>query len=176
MLFLRGLDTLRSQRMMRYFICCFCSLPFSQHNAHSSWPLSPSSLFITCLPILPPLSFHTEVVSCVQGCQIPFYLLTLYVLWKGKFLKNLFVYLFLLCWVFFPGCGLSPSCSKWWLPFSSFSLQWLLTAQALGAWASVVVYMDLAAPWACGIFLDQVSISVPCIGKQARNHWTIQEV
>ena len=69
-------------------------------------PRSSSSLF-TCLPILPPLSFHTEVVSCVQGCQFHFYLLALYVLWKGT-LKNFYLCIyFWLCWVFSPGCGLS---------------------------------------------------------------------
>lgn len=44
-----------------------CLLASTMLTAHDP---SPSSLFITCLPYLPPLSFHTKVISCVQGCGI----------------------------------------------------------------------------------------------------------
>ena len=39
-----------------------------------------------------------------------------------------------------------------------------------GMWASVVVVHRLSCPEACGIFPDQGSTRVPCIGRQILNH------
>ena len=79
---------------------------------------------------------------------------------SNPFLFKRFIYLFRLCWVFTALCGpssvaarrgLFPRRSAQALRCSCFSC----VAQALGAWASVVVVHKRGCSAACGIFLDQ---------------------
>ena len=114
-------------------------------------------------------------------------------------LAYLFIYL-LLHWVLVAACGLSLAAVSW--DYSccveqashcgDFSC---CEAQALGAWASVVVAHGLSScgSWslerrlsscgtqascsvACGIFPDQGSNRVPCINRWIFNHCTTREV
>ena len=48
--------------------------------------------------------------------------------------------------------------------------------QVLGAWVSVAVTHGLSCCVACGIFLDQGSHCVPCIGRRFLIHCTTREV
>ena len=48
-------------------------------------------------------------------------------------------------------------------------------AQALGAWASVVVMHRLGCPTVFGIFLDEGLKPCPCIGRWIFNHSTTRE-
>ena len=92
---------------------------------------------------------------------------------------------FWLCWV--PGAagGLSlvvvsrshPSlwcmdCSLWWLLFLQGT-----GSRHMGFWSAgpALVAYGLAAPWHVGTFWTRDHTSVPCIARQAINHWATRE-
>ena len=112
---------------------------------------------------------------------------------RCHFLKkiSLFIY-FWLHWVFVAVRGLSLvalSRGYSWLRCMGFSLQWLLLLRSSGSrhagsavvarrlWSagSVVVAHGLSCSAACGIFLDQGSTRVPCIGRRTLNHCATRE-
>lgn len=79
-----------------------------------------------------------------------------------------FIYKILHCLV--SGCsewGLVSSCGAWAARCGGFSYS---GAQVLEAQASVVVARGLNCPTACGIFLDQGSKRVPCLGRWSLHH------
>lgn len=106
----------------------FVKLPFSQHNAHSSWPLEVPPLCLLLVFLFYPLSHSILKFSLVFKAVNSIFISLLFMFCEREIFKKficvfIFAVLGLLSWVW-----TFSSCSKWWLPFSSFSLQWLLTA------------------------------------------------
>ena len=94
-----------------------------------------------------------------------------------------------LCWVFVAVCGIYLAAESqgyclvavYNLLIVVASLLWSTASRCAGfsSWQRVglvVVARGLSCPTACGIFPDQGSNHVPCIGRQIPNFWTIGEV
>jgi len=67
----------------------------------------------------------------------------------------------------FSGCG------EWGLLIAVASLA--VEHRLSGPWASVVVAHGLSCLAAFGVFPNQESIHIPCIGRWLPNHWTTRE-
>ena len=123
-----------------------------------------------------------ERLVMVDGSQIR------YTTWQQKWatecqLLNKFIYLFTYFWLGWvvAARGLSlVAVSRGYssLQCAGFSLWWLLLLRSMGSRraGSVVVAHGLSCSTACGIFLDQGSTRVPCIGRQILNHCATREV
>ena len=103
-----------------------------------------------------------------------------YVRAHGSFFFFNFIYLWL-CWVFVSVRGLSlvvasgGHSSSW---CAGLSLSWPLLLRTTGSRraGSVIVAHGPSCSTACGIFPDQGSNRVPCIGRQTLNHCATREV
>ena len=160
---------------------------------HTPYVLAlPSSMSWSCLSVSPTLRYHSNAsftLTTTLGMLLwtfpgSHYLLCLHTqswlsfanestarkvmklrMWTSKFLS------LWLCWVSVAAQSFS-SCGEGASHHGGFSC---CEAKAW-EWTSVVVVYTLNCPSACGIFPDQGSNPVPCIGGQILNHWITREV